>query len=312
VSRRVLVDSYFAPDEVRALLDGTGAVVEPLEGGPLAGDDVIALVVWERHVGEAELERLPRLEIVVTPSVGYDHIELEPARRRGVWVCNVPAYCVEEMADSALALLLALLRGIVELDRDVRAGRWNERAAGPLRRVADTRLGVVGFGRIGRALAARAAAVGMEVWATDPPITPEAIAAAGARPATLEELLPACGAFSLHLPLTADTRGLIGARELASMPRGAVLVNTARGGLVDTGALIAALRSGHIAGAALDVLEVEPPTPAHPAPRARGLIVTPHAAWYSEEAERELKRRAIGAVRAVLEGREPDGVVVRP
>jgi D-3-phosphoglycerate dehydrogenase len=229
-----------------------------------------------------------------------------------VWVCNVPDYCIDEVADSALALLLALLRGVVALDRDVRAGRWNDRAAGPLRRVVGTRLGVVGFGRIGRALAARAAALGMEVWATDPVVAPAAISEAGARPATLDELLAACEAVSLHVPLTAETERLLGTRELARMPRGSLLVNTARGGLVDTDALLAALESGHLAGAALDALEIEPPTRKEPAPQAPGLIVTPHAAWYSEDAERELKRRAVGAVRAVLEGREPDGVVVRP
>ena len=134
-----------------------------------AGDDVVGVVAWERRVGEAELAGLPGLRIVLTPSVGFDHIDLDAARRHGgVWVCHVPDYCVEEMADSALALALALMRGVVELDRRVRDGHWDAEGAGPLRRIRGTRFGVVGFGRIGAAVAARALSLGFEVWASDP------------------------------------------------------------------------------------------------------------------------------------------------
>jgi len=249
----------------------------------------------------------------VTPSVGFDHLDLDAARRHGgVWVCHVPDYCVDEMADTALALALALMRGVVALDRHVRAGFWDAEAAGPLRRIRGTRLGVVGFGRIGAALAARAAAVGFEVWASDPGVDDDAIAGAGARPAALDELLAACHVVSLHAPLTPATRGLVGAGEIASMPRGALLVNTARAGLCDTGALLAALREGRLGGAALDVLDVEPPTPEHPAPELPNLIVTPHSAYASPEAEAELQRRVAAAVRAALDGGAPDGALVTP
>jgi D-3-phosphoglycerate dehydrogenase len=289
-------------------LAGFGAPIE-VAPPPWEGDDVVGIITWAHRVGDPDLARLPALRVVATPSVGFDHIDVVAAARRGVAVCNVPDYCVEEVADSTIALLLALLRGVVELDRSVRAGEWRDWEPGPLRRVAGARLGVVGFGRIGRAVARRAAALGMEVWAADPLVPAETVVAAGGRPAAFDELLRACDAVTLHLPLTAETDGLIGGAELARMPRGSYLVNTARGRLVDVDAVVGALESGHLAGAALDVLPVEPPTPEHPAPRAPGLIVTPHAGWYTPQAKEAVHRRVLEAVRTVLEDREPPELV---
>jgi D-3-phosphoglycerate dehydrogenase len=310
--RVVVGDPGFRVDRVRKLLDGHR--LDVVSGGePWEGDDVVALLIGtDVRVTAEDLARLPALKIVASCSVGYDHVAYEEAERRGVWVCNVPDYCVEEVADHSLALLLGLLRGIVELDRSVRAGAWDWKAAGGLRRIRGTRLGLIGFGRIGRALAERALAVGFDVRATDPAVSPEAIAAAGARAASLDELLESCEAFSLHLPLMPETKGLIGARELARMPSGSVLVDTARAELVDLDALLKALKSGHLAGAALDVLPLEPPTRERPAPSAPRLVVTPHAAWYSAEAEEAVYRRPVLSVRDVLEGREPAGAVNRP
>jgi D-3-phosphoglycerate dehydrogenase len=290
------------------------AVAPSVERGamPVEGPDVLALVVGPgTRVSAGDLERMPALRIVSTCSVGFDHIDVGAADRRGVWVTNVPDYCVEEMADHTLALLLAMLRGVVVLDRDVARGGWDHRAAGPLRRIRGTRLGIVGCGRIGRALGARASALGMEVWGFDPLVPPEDLAAAGIRPAALEELLAGCAAISLHAPLTPATEGMIGTRELSLVQEGTVLVNTARAGLVDQDALLAALDSGRLLAAAVDVLPVEPPTPEAPAPRHPRLIVTPHAGWYSPEAEEEVYRRALIAVRDVLSGREPRDAVVR-
>jgi D-3-phosphoglycerate dehydrogenase / 2-oxoglutarate reductase len=310
--RVVVADPGFRVERVRKLLDGHE--LDVVSGGePWEGDDVVALLIGtDVRVTPEDLARLPALRIVASCSVGYDHVDYEEAERRGVWVCNVPDYCVEEVADHSLALLLGLLRGIVELDRSVRAGAWDWTAAGDLRRIRGTRLGLIGFGRIGRALAERASAVGFDVWATDPAVSPQAIAAAGAKAAFPDELLENCEAFSLHLPLTPETKGLIGAKELASMPRGSVLVDTARAELVDLDALLGALESGHLAGAALDVLPAEPPTRELPAPTAPRLVVTPHAAWYSVEAEEAVYRRPVLSVRDVLEGREPEGAVNRP
>jgi D-3-phosphoglycerate dehydrogenase len=302
--RVLVVDPAYSLNDVRDIVDG----VAPVEAAtaPWEGSDVVGLLTGpDFPVGEDELARLPALKVVATCSVGYDHIDLGAAAGRGIWVCNVPDYCVEEMADSSLALLLALLRGVVALDRSVRAGAWDHTAAGPLRTLRGTKLAVIGFGRIGRALTTRALALGLEVWAVDPHVADSEIAALGARPATLDEALESCHAFSLHSLLTPETRGLIGVAELARMPRGSFLVDTSRAALVDFDAVLAALDSGQLAGAAFDVLPVEPPSADAPAPERPTLIVNPHAAWYSPATEHEAYRRPAIAVREALEGRRP-------
>jgi D-3-phosphoglycerate dehydrogenase / 2-oxoglutarate reductase len=302
--RILIVDPSYSLDDVRGIVDGLCEV--EAAAAPWTGDDVVGLLTGpDFPVGKQELERLPALRVVATCSVGYDHVDVEAAGKRGLWVCNVPDYCVEEMADSSLALLLALLRGVVALDLSVRAGGWDHTVAGPLRTLRGTKLAIVGFGRIGRALAARAHALGLEVWAVDPHVSPDEIAAAGVRPAALGDALENCLAFSLHALLTPETRGLIGADELARMPRGSYLVDTSRAALVDFDAVLAALDSGQLAGAAFDVLPVEPPGPDAPAPQHPRLIVNPHAAWYSPATEREAYRRPAVAVREALEGRRP-------
>jgi D-3-phosphoglycerate dehydrogenase len=302
---KVLVgDPYYSVEEVREILDGI-AEVEVAEA-PWEGPDVAGLLVGPDYpVGAGELVRLPALKIVATCSVGYDHIDLEAAAERGIWVCNVPDYCVEEMADSSIALLLALVRGVVALDRSVRNGHWDHAVAGPLHTFRGMPLAVVGWGRIGRAVATRASALGFEVWGVDPHVADDVIAGAGARPARLEEALGACRAFSLHSLLTPETRALIGGEEIARMPRGSFIVDTARAALVDFDAVLEALDSGQLAGAAFDVLPVEPPTPEAPAPERPTLIVNPHAAWYSPATEHEAYRRPAVAVREALEGRRP-------
>jgi D-3-phosphoglycerate dehydrogenase / 2-oxoglutarate reductase len=307
---RIICDPSFPLEQARDGLAETAFGVEQ-SAPPWSGDDVVGLLSWA-PVTEVDLEGLPSLRVIATPSVGFDHIDVEAATRRGVWVCNVPDYCVEEMADHALALLLALVRGVVELDRSVRAGGWSHDASGPLLRISDVRLGIIGFGRIGRALASRARAVGMAVAAHEPLLSDEQIDAEGVRPATLVDLLRSSTAISLHALLTPETRGLIGSHELELLPAGAYVVNVSRGGLLDTEALLAALASGHLGGAALDVLDVEPPSRHSPAPEAARLVVTPHAGWYSEAAEDAVHWRAAESVRDALQGRRPPGAVNEP
>jgi len=301
---RVLCDGSFPLGVGRDVLGPAGIEIAS-SAPPWSGDDVGGLLSWE-PVTAADLARLPALRVVATHSVGYDHIDVVEATRRGVWVCHVPDYCVDEMADHALALLLGLVRGVTELDRSVRDGRWDHAAAGELRRATDVRLGVVGLGRIGRALASRALALGMEVWAHDPALPDDELRAAGVRPASYDELLRSCTAISLHAPLTPETHELLGRRELALMPRGAYVVNVARGALVDVDALLEALADGHLAGAALDV------TARHPPPQAPRLVVTPHAGWYSPASEAALYRRAATSVLDAIEGRRPDGALNEP
>jgi D-3-phosphoglycerate dehydrogenase len=256
--------------------------------------DVAAILTLPSFpVDGALMDALPMLRVIGTASVGYDHVDLEAAEARGIAVVSVPDYCPEEVADHTLALLYGLVRGVVELDRTVGRGAWSARAAGPLRTLAGLRVGIVGLGRTGGAVATRLLALGCEVWAND--VLP--VARDGVRFVELDELLASCDAVTLHVPLTPETRGLIGRSEVESMRDGAYLVNTSRGQVVDVGALLVALRARKLGGAALDVLPQEPP---RIAPVAPNLIVTPHAAFYSEESEALAPRLCVERVREIL------------
>jgi D-3-phosphoglycerate dehydrogenase len=281
--KALVYDDRYPPE----LLAGFEVVGEP------AADVEVVLTIPAFRVGVELLERLPALRVVGTATVGFDHIDLEAAEARGVAVVSVPDYCTEEVADHTLALLYALLRGVVALDRGVSRGAWDARSTGPLRTLAGLRVGIVGLGRIGGAVATRLLALGAEVWAND--VLP--VARDGVRLVGLDELLAGCDAVTVHVPLTPETRGLIGRRTIAAMREGALLVNTSRGAVVDVDALLEALRRGHLAGAALDVLPQEPP-PVPPA--APNLIVTPHAAYYSEASEERALRLCVARVREAL------------
>jgi D-3-phosphoglycerate dehydrogenase len=279
----------FPTDELR----GLDVVYEP-------GPDVEAvLLMREVEFGADEMDAVPGVRAIVTASIGYDHIDVVAAADRGIWVCNVPDYCIDEVADHTLALLLALTRGVVALDRDVRAGAWKPLAAGPLRTLAELRVGIVGHGRIGSAVARRLAALGCALAVAD-------VRDVGVALVPLDELLSSCDAVTLHVPLTAATAGLIGERELAQMHEGALLVNTSRGAVVELEPLVRALREGRLGGAALDVLPAEPP-PA--VPDLPNLIVTPHAAWYSEDSDRRRYAGAVAAVLTALRGERPASAV---
>jgi D-3-phosphoglycerate dehydrogenase len=209
------------------------------------------------------------------------------------------------VSDHALALILSLARGVTLLDRKVRSGSWTPTDARPLHRLRGRTLGLVGFGRIARALASKMAAIGFRIVTTDPFVPGEVVREAGAEPMTLEELLTAADVVSIHAPLTAESRHLIGAAELSLMKPGALLVNTSRGPLVDLDALRAALAEDRLGGVGLDVLEVEPPAVDDPLLHRDDVIVTPHAAFYSEESLRELQRKAVEQVIEALAGRTP-------
>jgi D-3-phosphoglycerate dehydrogenase / 2-oxoglutarate reductase len=278
----LLLDERYPPD----LLSGFEVVRAPQ-------DDVVGVLTIAEPVGAELLAQLPALRVVATATVGFDHIDIDAAEERGVAVVSVPDYCTHEVADHALALLLGLVRGVVALDRDVRRGGWDAKAAGSLRTLAELRVGIVGLGRIGGAVATRLLALDAEVWAHD--VLP--VARDGVRFAELEELIAECDAVTLHVPLTRETRGLIGRAQIASMKRDAVLVNTSRGAVVDVMAVLEALRAGRLGGAALDVLPQEPPMVA---PLAPNLVLTPHAAYYSEAAEKRAAVLAVARMREIL------------
>ncbi len=278
MSGRVLIcDPQCPPEVIHDILPE--ADVGPVGG---AGPGVAALLVSpDTPVSAADIVRARDLRVIATASVGTDHIDLEAAEAGGVVVRNVPDYCIEEVSDHALAMVVALRRGLIAGDRSVQAGRWEWTDAGVLGRLAGTRLGVVGMGRIGRRLAEQASALGMDVRYTDPFVD------GGVE---LGDLLAWADAISLHLPLTDETRGLIDARMLALMRPGAILVNTARGPIVDRAALKAA---AHVR-AAFDNVWERPPDP--DLLGLDHLTMTPYVAWYSEGNEFEPYVRAARAL----------------
>ncbi len=272
---------------------------------PLADDGCVGVITaTDVPFSAADAEALPSLRVVVTASVGYDHLDVEGLAARGVATFCAPAYCSEEVADHALASVLALWRGIPRLDAERRDGLWDLPDLTALRRIAGSRLGIVGLGRIGRLLAERARALDVEVLGYDPFLSADAIRVTGASPVALDELLAGSQAVSLHLPLTPESAGIIGARELALMSPHSVLVNVSRAGLVDLGALAQALREGRLGAAAFDVWEDEPPRPDDTRLDAPNLLLTPHIAWASERAEASLVAAVVAALRAGLDGRD--------
>jgi D-3-phosphoglycerate dehydrogenase len=274
-----------------------------------AAQEVDALLVQYAPITAEVLAALPRVRLVSRYGVGVDVVDLDAARRHGVWVCNVPDYGTAEVALHAVAMLLALLRDLPGRDREVRAGRWDHRLGAVLRRPSGMTLGVVGLGRIGRMTTERAAPWFGACVGYDPHL-PDAAWPPGVERVGLEELFARSDAVTLHLPLSAGTQGLVGEDLLARMPSGAYLVNTARGGLVDLDAVLRALADGRLGGVALDVLPEEPPPPDHPLLAHPRALLTPHVAWYSAESEVELRRRAAENVVSWARTGRPDHPVV--
>jgi len=250
------------------------------------------------------------LALIARAGTGVDTVDVPAAAERGIPVTNVPGYGTEAVATHAIGLLLAAWQTIPERDRAARDGTWDWEIGRPIPQLPGSTLGIVGFGRIGRRTAAFAQGFDLEVLADDPYVDAEEIAAHGARKVEdRSALLRAADILSIHAPLTDETEGMIGADDLAALPEHAVLVNTARGGIVDEAALLEALSAGDLRAAALDVLETEPPRPDDPLLEREDVILTPHAAWYSEASRRELNETVARQARAALDGERPAHVV---
>jgi len=277
-------------------LDGLGV---PL-GQQLADADAVMVTVQE--VNDAVLAAMPVCKIIARVGTGLDSIDLDAAARRGILVTYVADYSVDEVSTHAIALLLACARRLPQYLDLVRAGQWNSTGAGTIRRLRGQTLGLAGFGRIGQAVAVKALGLGLRVLACDPYRTAADIEAAGRERADWETVLAESDYISLHVPLTPDSVHLINADALRAMRSSAVLINTARGGLVDQTALAAAIQEGEIAGAALDVLAEEPLPGDSPLRHDRRILITPHAGWYSQEAQRDVVVRACEDVQRVLSG----------
>jgi D-3-phosphoglycerate dehydrogenase len=297
---KVLVtDHVFSDLETeRAALAEIGCELE------LAPDDDLAahaagaagILVCFAQVDEHVIAAASDCKVIARYGIGVDNVDVAAATRAGIQVTNVPDYCLDEVADHAMALLLAASRGVVEAARSVREGEWTVPQEG-IHRIAGRRLALIGVGRIGSRVAERARAFGFQVVAYDPYVEGGAT--------SVEEAVSGADAVSLHAPLNDETRHVIRDETLDAMQRAPVLVNTSRGGLVDLDAVTRALDDGRLSGVALDVTEPEPLPADHPLRTHPRAIVTPHMSFYSEEAQAELQRRAVEEVVRALSGERP-------
>jgi C-terminal binding protein len=309
----------FGPD-VEIVKRDAGALSELSDADCAAAD---GLMIMGFAVTGADLARFPRLRAIVRMGVGYDKLDRPAAAARNILVCNVPDYGTTEVADHAMALALTLRRGILlhhEYQRHDPPAPWRSFHHPMIQRLGTLTFGIVGLGRIGTAVALRAKAFNMRVVFYDPKHPNGHELGLGIeRAATLEDLLRQADTLSIHAPLTVETRGMLGYDQLSLLPKGAVVVNDARGPILDLDALAALLKSGHIAAAGLDVLPVEPPVEPIPellrAYRAREdwlegrLVITPHSAWLTPQSELDTRRKSAETMRAALLTNNPQNVI---
>lgn len=300
------------PDERKAL-DKIGAKIiclrcrteEELMAATRDADAV--LVTGSNVMTRRVIENLRRCKVIVRYGIGVDNIDLEAATERGIVVANVPDFCMEEVANHAIMFLLACAKKLAFLHNALRAGIWDRKLLPPMPCIYGQTLGLVGFGRIARAVARKAHAFNLRILAYDPYVDKSVAGEYGVvlLRGELGELLEEADYVSIHVPLTEETRHMFGEEEFRRMKPTAFLINTSRGAVVDERALIKALREGWIAGAALDVFEKEPPDPDNPLLKMDNVIVTPHSASYSDAAFRDLRRRVGEEAARVLSGRRP-------
>ena len=317
--KTVLVTDYVWPslDPERAVLAEAGAelIVAP-DGSESTlaalAKDVDGILTCFAQVTDKVLRNAERCVVVGRYGVGVDNIAVDTATELGIAVTWVPDYCVDEVSDHVMAFLLAWNRRVVLFDRSVKSAGWGSVGLSMrIMRLRGKKLGILGFGRIGRAVCAKALAFGFAVVAHDPYLSAEAVAQSGATLVDMRTLLGESDFITLHCPLTLATTNLIGKEELALMKPTAFLINAARGPLIDEDALYEALRDGRIAGAGLDVLVDAVPPPDHRLLKLENVLVTPHVAFFSQESVLELEERAAAEVARVLQGRMPDNLVNR-
>lgn len=297
--------------------------LEQVEESGLTGkiEDADALIVFHTiRISASSIRRLRKCRAIVRCGVGYDNVDLAAAGAKGIYVCNVPDYGTEEVADHAMALMLACARGLPLTEKGLRKtlAPWNFLAASPLRRLAGATLGIIGLGRIGTAVALRAKGFRLKIVACDPYLPDGYDKALGVTLLSLDELMAVSDIVSVHTPLTPETTQIVGAAQLAKMKPHGILINTARGKCVDVQAVAESLRDGKIGGAGLDVLPDEPPAKDDLIVRLWqqgdppvNLILTPHNAFYTEQSREEMRTKAAMEVRRVLIGGKPRNVVNR-
>jgi D-3-phosphoglycerate dehydrogenase len=307
--RVVVVDGgYDSWETERRVLAPLGAevVVRPCDRDPArvlaAVQDADGVLVRESPVSRAAIDAAPHLRAIVRYGIGVDNVDLDAARERRIRVANVPDYGSEEVSDQAMALLLGVVRRVAARDRAVRNGGWNLARAERMYRIAGRSLGLIGYGRIARALERKMRGMGVaRVLVADPAITQ----APGVEVVDVDALCREADYVSMHAPLMASTRHLLDARRIALLKRSAIVVNTARGALIDEAALVEALVARRIAGAGLDVYEFEPPRRDHPLFALDNVVLSDHTGWYSEESVEELQTKAAEEMARILRGETP-------
>ncbi len=311
--RIAIVDFDFPDCDIEERMCAQAGIELTVHAGRCGAEDVVrygrgadALISSYGDITRAALEGLaPRLRVVSRTGTGVDNIDVQAATELGVAVCNVPGYGTEVVSDHAIALALACLRRINEQDADMRRGVWDYARTRPLGQVRGRRFGVVGMGAIGTATARKAAGLGFEVACASRSLTPGSTTKQGFAVLSFEDLVRTSDVISFHTALTPQTRHLLDERAIASMKPGAIVVNTSRGAVIDTVALAQALEEGRLWGAGLDVFEEEPLDRNHPIVRAPHTVLTPHAAYWSEESGVELRTRACQAAIDVFMGVTP-------
>lgn len=289
----------------RIVVASTGCESELLELAP--GADGI-LTCW-KTVNATVIQRAAHCLSIGRFGIGLDNIDVQGATEAGILVTNVPAYCVDEVSDHAMALLLSCARKTAFYDRNIKSGMYDLQAGTPLYRLREKTLGIVGFGKIGKALSAKARAFGLKIMVFDPYSDPAAMAENNVEQVAFPELVKRSDFVSVHVPLSSETSGLFNYEAFRAMKPTSVIVNTSRGDVIDSKALLAALEEGLIAGAGLDVLSVEPPAADDQLTRHPKVVATPHAAFNSEESLQELRKSAADQMADVLSGRRPQNIV---
>lgn len=272
--------------------------------------DADGLINQYAPISRKVIESLERCRVITRYGVGVNTVDLEAATEKGICVANVPDYCMDEVSDHALGLLLSVTRKIAPANQFVKSGKWDFKLTQPIYRLRGRTLGLVGFGRIPQALAEKVRPLGLRVIAYDPFVPQQVAIEKGVELVTLDQLCQTSDIVSVHAPLTSATQGLIGERQFAQMKQDAFIINTSRGPVIDEAALIEALRKESIAGAGLDVVEEEPIHPEHPLLSFDNVVLTPHVAWYSEESAAEMRcKAALGIADVLLYGEYPKYLV---
>lgn len=316
MNKKVLITDYVWPnlDPEREVLEAAGfeLVVAP-DGSEetLAGlaSDVDGIMFCFAQVTEKVLRSAPKCLVAARYGIGVDNLNIPVCTELGIVVTNVPDYCIDEVTEHTFGMVMALNRRLVPHNAAVKSGGWSSVVLDkPMKRMNGATFGVIGFGRIGRSVGTKAGALGMNVLTYDPMLEPGQDVG-GASSVTLDEVFEKSDFISVHVPLTDQTRGMIGREQFALMKQGSIIVNPSRGGLIDELALSDALASGHIAGAGLDVMEPAPPAEDHPLLQQENVIITPHTAFFSQASTLELETRTAREVIRVVNGGQPENFI---